>query len=88
LRASGEHVRQRSDPDTLVLTPQELRVVLLGARGATTNEEAGELFFLWSKSIEKHLGSWYGRLGLCSRAELARFFAAMGLAAAVVAALA
>jgi DNA-binding CsgD family transcriptional regulator len=75
LRATGEHVRQRTDPDTSTLTPQELQVALVVARGATNKEAAAQLF-LSPKTIEKHLGSAYAKLGLRSRAELARIFAA------------
>jgi DNA-binding CsgD family transcriptional regulator len=75
LRATGEHVRQRSDPDTSALTPQELQVALIVVRGATNKEAAAQLF-LSPKTIEKHLGSAYAKLGLRSRAELARVFAA------------
>jgi DNA-binding CsgD family transcriptional regulator len=75
LRATGEHVRQRSDPDTSELTPQELQVALIVVRGATNKEAAAQLF-LSPKTIEKHLGAAYAKLGLRSRAELARVFAA------------
>jgi DNA-binding NarL/FixJ family response regulator len=75
LRATGEHVRQRSNPDTSKLTPQELQVALVVVRGATNKEAAAQLF-LSPKTIEKHLGSAYAKLGLRSRAELARVFAA------------
>lgn len=75
LRATGEQVRQRSEPDISELTPQELQVALVVARGATNKEAAAQLF-LSPKTIEKHLGSTYAKLGLRSRAELARIFAA------------
>jgi len=75
LRATGEHVRQRSDTDTSELTPQELQVALIVTRGATNKEAAAQLF-LSPKTIEKHLGSAYAKLGLRSRSELARVFAA------------
>jgi DNA-binding CsgD family transcriptional regulator len=75
LRATGEQVRRRRDPDTSKLTPQELQVALVVARGATNKEAAAQLF-LSPKTIEKHLGSAYGKLGLRSRAELARLFTA------------
>jgi DNA-binding CsgD family transcriptional regulator len=74
LRATGEHVRQRKEHDTSELTPQELQVTLVVARGATNKEAAAQLF-LSPKTIEKHLGSAYAKLGLRSRAELARVFA-------------
>jgi len=75
LLATGEHVRRRNDPDTSQLTPQELQVALLVARGATNKEAAAQLF-LSPKTIEKRLGSTYAKLGLRSRSELARVFAA------------
>jgi DNA-binding CsgD family transcriptional regulator len=71
LRASGERValpRQRSEAQ---LTPQELQVARIVANGATNREAAAELF-LSTKTIEKHLGSVYAKLGVRSRAELAR----------------
>jgi DNA-binding CsgD family transcriptional regulator len=74
LRATGERVRRRRDPDTSRLTPQELQVGLVVAKGATNKEAAAKLF-LSPKTIEKHLGSIYGKLGLRSRVELARIFA-------------
>jgi DNA-binding CsgD family transcriptional regulator len=74
LLATGEHVRRRNDPDTSQLTPQELQVALLVARGATNKEAAAQLF-LSPKTIEKRLGSTYAKLGLRSRSELARVFA-------------
>ena len=63
-------VRRRSDPDTSQLTPQELQVALVVARGATNKEAAAQLY-LSPKTIEKHLGSVYTKLGLRSRTELA-----------------
>ncbi|HET6945469.1 MAG TPA: AAA family ATPase [Gaiellaceae bacterium] len=84
LRSTGEHVRQRTDPDTSALTPQELQVALVVARGATNKEAAAQLF-LSPKTIEKHLGSAYAKLGLRSRAELARIFASRQPTAAVAA---
>jgi DNA-binding CsgD family transcriptional regulator len=70
LRATGERVRRRRDADTSRLTPQELQVALAVARGATNREVAARLY-LSPKTIEKHLGSVYRKLGLHSRTELA-----------------
>jgi DNA-binding CsgD family transcriptional regulator len=70
LRATGERVRRRADVDTSRLTPQELQVALAVARGATNKEAAAQLY-LSPKTIEKHLGSAYRKLGLRSRTELA-----------------
>jgi DNA-binding CsgD family transcriptional regulator len=75
LRTTGEQVQRRHDRDTSKLTPQELQVALVVARGATNKEAAAQLF-LSPKTIEKHLGSTYTKLGLRSRAELARLFTA------------
>jgi DNA-binding CsgD family transcriptional regulator len=73
LRATGEQVRRRHDLGTSQLTPQELQVALVVAGGATNKEAAAQLF-LSPKTIEKHLGSVYAKLGLRSRSELARVF--------------
>jgi DNA-binding CsgD family transcriptional regulator len=70
LRATGERVSRRADADTSRLTPQELHVALVVARGATNKEAAAQLY-LSPKTIEKHLGSTYSKLGLRSRTELA-----------------
>jgi DNA-binding CsgD family transcriptional regulator len=75
LRASGETAR-RGDPTTRErLTPRELQVGLVVAQGATNREAAASLF-LTPKTIEFHLGHVYRKLGIRSRAELARLFAA------------
>jgi DNA-binding CsgD family transcriptional regulator len=69
LRATGETVATRLDPDQL--TPQELQVAQLVGAGATNREAAASLF-LSPKTIEKHLSSVYRKLGVRSRTELAR----------------
>ena len=74
LRATGETARRR-DPSTLnELTPQELQIALLLARGRTTREAAAALF-LSPKTIEYHLRHVYQKLDVHSRAELAEVFA-------------
>jgi DNA-binding CsgD family transcriptional regulator len=73
LEAAGEGRREQAgDPDEL--TPQELRVALAVAGGATNREVAAELF-LSPKTIEFHLGSVYRKLGIHSRTELAALVA-------------
>jgi DNA-binding NarL/FixJ family response regulator len=57
-----------------VLTPQELQVALVVARGAT-NKEAATALFLSPKTIESHLSSAYRKLGVRSRTELAHLIA-------------
>ena len=70
LQATGESVRRR-DPATLdELTPQELRVATMLARGATTRE-AGAALYLSPKTVEYHLRHVYLKLGINSRAALA-----------------
>jgi DNA-binding CsgD family transcriptional regulator len=56
------------------LTPQELQVALIVARGAS-NKEAGAALFLSPKTIETHLGRVYRKLGVRTRTELAALLA-------------
>jgi DNA-binding CsgD family transcriptional regulator len=61
-----------SGPETSAsLTPQELQVALVVAKGAT-NSEAAAVLFLSVKTIEFHLRNAYRKLGIRSRVELAR----------------
>jgi len=53
------------------LTPQELQVVRLAATGAT-NREIGAQLFLSPRTVGSHLYRAYPKLGVSSRAELAR----------------
>lgn len=78
LKACGVSRQPRSSA-MASLTPQELQVALVVSGGAT-NREAGTSLFLSPKTVEFHLGHVYGKLGLRSRAELARFVAVGGLA--------
>lgn len=71
LRATGVTARPRNEPEQQRLTPQELRVALVVADGAT-NAEAGAQLFLSAKTVEYHLSSVYRKLGLRSRAQLVR----------------
>ncbi|MGH3030712.1 MAG: helix-turn-helix transcriptional regulator, partial [Gaiellaceae bacterium] len=70
LRASGETVTRHDPTGAERLTPQELQVALVVARGATNKEAAAELF-LSPKTIDFHLRNVYRKLGVRSRTELA-----------------
>ncbi|UQU68253.1 LuxR family transcriptional regulator [Couchioplanes caeruleus] len=69
LRATGTTVT-RSDAGLPGLTPQELQVALVVARGAT-NHEAAATLFLSQKTIEYHLSNIYRKTNIRSRSELA-----------------
>jgi DNA-binding NarL/FixJ family response regulator len=71
LRASGEAAERRVNGSLSALTPQELQVALVVAKG-TTNREAAASLFLSEKTVEFHLSNTYRKLGVRSRAELVR----------------
>jgi DNA-binding NarL/FixJ family response regulator len=72
LRASGETARKR-DPSTIdQLTPQELQIARLVADAGLTNPQIAARLFLSRKTVEYHLHKVYTKLGVSSRAELAR----------------
>ena len=72
LRASGESARKR-DPSTIdQLTPQELQIARLVADGGLSNPQIAARLFLSRKTVEYHLHNVYTKLGVSSRAELAR----------------
>jgi DNA-binding CsgD family transcriptional regulator len=73
LRASGETIRAHDPAARDELTPQELKVALVIAEGAS-NQEAAAALFLSPKTIEAHLGRAYRKLGIHSRSELIRHF--------------
>jgi DNA-binding CsgD family transcriptional regulator/lipopolysaccharide biosynthesis regulator YciM len=77
ITASGETVRRRDPYAADSLTPAELQVALLVARGAT-NKEAGAALFLSPKTIETHLGRVYRKLHVRSRTELANVLGSQG----------
>ena len=77
LRAAGALRRDPiADPDEL--SPQEIRVAIAVAAGATNKEVAAKLY-LSPKTIEFHLGRAYRKLGIHSRTELATLVAEGGL---------
>ena len=73
LRAAGAIRRDPvADPDEL--SPQEVRVALAVAEGATNKQVAARLY-LSPKTIDFHLGRVYRKLGIHSRTELATLVA-------------
>ena len=77
LGATGETIRRRDPFATDDLTPTELQVALLVAKGAT-NKEVGAALFLSPKTIETHLGRVYRKLHVRSRTELAHLLSSQG----------
>ena len=74
LAATGERLRATVDARES-LTPREMQVALAVAQGASNNEVAAALF-VTPKTVEYHLTRVYRKLGLRSRADVARRFAA------------
>ncbi|MGK5551484.1 ATP-binding protein [Actinomadura kijaniata] len=72
LRATGEGTAPAAVPGPADrLTPRELQIVRLAAAGAGNREIAAQLF-LSHRTVEYHLYKAYPKLGVSSRAELAR----------------
>ncbi|HEV3055683.1 MAG TPA: LuxR C-terminal-related transcriptional regulator [Solirubrobacteraceae bacterium] len=69
LRASGEASRQRIPEARDRLTPQELQIAQLAAKGLT-NREIGQMLYLSHRTISSHLYRTFPKLGISSRAEL------------------
>ncbi|MGQ5261131.1 AAA family ATPase [Micromonospora sp. ZYX-F-536] len=75
LRAAGESVGPPDLPAARLLTGQQLRIAQLVAEGATNREIAARMF-LSTRTVDHHLRNVFHRLGIRSRTELARAFAA------------
>jgi len=69
LRASGERSRRRVPEARDQLTPQELQIAQLAARGLS-NREIGRRLYLSHRTISTHLYRVFPKLGITSRAEL------------------
>ncbi|MBU3068161.1 LuxR family transcriptional regulator [Nocardia sp. NEAU-G5] len=70
LRATGDTGRQPAGASVLdLLTPQELQVVRLAARGLSNRDIGGQLF-LSPRTVGYHLYKAYPKLGVAVRAEL------------------
>ncbi|PWR13791.1 helix-turn-helix transcriptional regulator, partial [Micromonospora acroterricola] len=75
LRAAGESVGPPDLPAARLLTGQQLRIAELVAEGATNREIAARMF-LSTRTVDHHLRNVFHRLGIRSRTELVRAFAA------------
>ena len=81
LRAAGGVVGEDVSSHQL-LTPHELQVAMIVARGAT-NKEAAAALFVSPKTVEHHLGQIYRKLDLRSRTELTALLSGQVESAAV-----
>ena len=70
LRAAGAPAARPGGRPLDRLTPQELQVARLVARGAS-NSDAAAALFLSPRTVEYHLHKVFRKLGLHARAELA-----------------
>ena len=74
LRATGQATLRVSEPGPLArLTPQEFQIARMAVAGVSNRDIAAQLF-LSHRTIAYHLYKAYPKLGITSRAELARFF--------------
>ena len=69
LRASGESSRRRVPEARDQLTPQELQIAQLAAKGMT-NREIGQMLYVSRRTVSSHLYRIFPKLGVTSRAEL------------------
>ncbi len=77
LRAAGARPRRLGYVGPESLTPAELRVVRMAARGLTNQRIADELF-VTLKTVEGHLAKAYRKLGIDGRLELPSALAQRG----------
>lgn len=71
LRATGERSRRQEPAARDTLTPQELHIAQLAAEGLT-NRDIGKRLFMSHRTVGSHLYKIFPKLGITSRAELAR----------------
>jgi DNA-binding NarL/FixJ family response regulator len=75
-RAAGEAVGERGSP--FDLTPRELEVLAMLARGLT-NREIGEALYMAEKTASVHVSRILGKLGVRSRTQAATLALRAGL---------
>ncbi|MET7395007.1 AAA family ATPase [Dactylosporangium sp. NPDC005572] len=69
LRAAGETSRVRPATGREELTPQELQIAQLAAKGLT-NREIGQALYLSHRTVSTHLHNIFPKLGITARAQL------------------
>jgi DNA-binding NarL/FixJ family response regulator len=69
LRATGLSRPSATAPRAAALTPQELEIAMLAARGMT-NKDIAERLYLSSRTVGAHLYRIFPKLGITSRAAL------------------
>jgi len=69
LRATGEAPRRGSGAATSPLTPQELQVAVLAAKGMS-NKEIADRVYLSHRTVSTHLYKAFPKLGIASRSQL------------------
>jgi DNA-binding CsgD family transcriptional regulator len=69
LVVAGGRPRRDATRGRDALTPSELRVAQLAAAGQT-NRQIAQALFVTQRTVENHLTSTYGKLGISSRPEL------------------
>lgn len=78
LTAAGGEGLSKPGVHSLDLTPQELQIATLAARGLT-NREIGQHLFLSHRTVGSHLYRIYPKLGITGRHEIARAMGRGGL---------
>ncbi|MEM9245471.1 MAG: response regulator transcription factor [Cyanobacteria bacterium P01_F01_bin.153] len=68
----GDSAQEFSVPSSVELTPTELKVVQLVARGMA-NKEIAETMKVSQRTVESHVSNMLGKTGLSNRTELARW---------------
>jgi DNA-binding NarL/FixJ family response regulator len=71
LRAAGETLQRRPVDGLATLTPQELQIARYIAEGRS-NRDVATLLFVSPRTVAYHLEKIFRKLGVASRADIAR----------------